>query len=49
MKQDRRHGHCNQMSSARVVRSYNGDTVVVNVSSLVKLLLKLGVTLARSK
>ena len=37
------------MSSARVVRSYNGDTVVVNVSSLVKLLLKLGVTLARPK
>lgn len=29
--------------------SYNGDSVVVNVSSLVKLLLKLGVTLARPK
>lgn len=37
------------MSSARVARSYNRDTVVVNVSSLVKLLLKLGVTLARPK
>lgn len=37
------------MSSVRVVRSYNRDSVVVNVSSLVKLLLKLGVTLARPK
>jgi hypothetical protein len=27
--------------------SYNGDAVVVNVSSLVKLFLKLGVTLTR--
>lgn len=35
------------MSTARVASSYNGDSVVVNVSSLVKLLLKLGVTLAR--
>jgi hypothetical protein len=34
------------MSSTRV-RSYNGNSVVINVSSLVKFLLKLGVTLAR--
>lgn len=31
------------------VGPYNSNTVVVNVSSLVKLLLKLGVTLARPR
>jgi hypothetical protein len=46
----RKKNHCgnyNQVSSKGGVVSYNCYTVVVNVSSLVELLLKLGVTLAR--